>query len=90
MNFTKDELPDETQKPDQVTSYKQALTSEEHMKSRMEKMIDMIRIQYEDMKQHFETQTKEIRKDIETLQRQQDETREIFANTNGTSKRCKT
>ena len=57
---------------DKFAEYERSLAFEGDVQSRLEKAIDLIRVQHEDMKKYFQTQTMEIRNDIESkLQRQQ-------------------
>ena len=69
-----DILPHDALLTDKFAQYGRILAFEGDVQSRLEKVIDLIRVQHEDMKNYFQTQTMEIRNDIESkFQRQQDE-----------------
>ena len=69
-----DILPHDAILTDKFAEYGRSSAFEGDVQSRLEKAIDLIRVQHEDMKNYFQTQTMEIRNNIESkLQRQQDE-----------------
>ena len=57
---------------DKFTEHGRTLTLKDDVQGKLQKIMDVIRLQHEDMKNHFQTQTTEIRNDIESkLQSQQ-------------------
>ena len=72
---SKQKMPEDKQHSNCSALNENNLVPEEVFNRMLDKMIDLTNIQYDDMKQYFETQTMEIRNDIKLLKRKQDDTR---------------